>query len=362
MARISQLLAKFRRCSFLASAGMVLAVSATPLRAETRLAESRIEAMLVSAEAETRAVAFSSGRRWASDVEGRDRYARVLWAAWQRQERAFAAALRDGAVAAGLFNNSYRNWRLLTGEALGAVRSGLAGSGKRLRDLDQRFERASHARRDAEARLARALAEVGRVSSVGNSLLEIERELVLIGAREASAETKGVRERLSASADGRAILAAEKRMLAARGGRDAYLEAALHNREQSWAPSGSRKFAKMLNERRHALGLEPLRLERNLWKACAMHAEEMKRLGYFDHLSPDPGRRTPDRRAEIAKFGGTFQGENLYQSPRPSVAENVLRSWWASDSHRYVMFAPEPNAMGLDPGGGTHWALMTGRM
>ena len=70
----------------------------------------------------------------------------------------------------------------------------------------------------------------------------------------------------------------------------------------------------------------------------------------------------PGQRARLARFDGSFEGENLFQSDRPQAPEKVMRSWWASDRHRYVLFAGRPDSMGLDPGGGTHWALMTGRL
>ena len=323
-------------------------------------ADNRVQALLVSVEAETRALAFSTGRRWIVEDGGRERYLRVLWSAWQRQERGFAAAVRDGASSVGLFANSYRNWKTLSGDAMSKLQSGMGRSGDALAQLDQRYTLASQARIESDARLGVALNAVQRISAVGNGLVEIERELVALGARNGSAPP--VRDRLAANTEGRVVLAAERTLLAARNARDSHIEATLHNREQGWAPGTVRRFASLLNGRRHALGLEPLRLEPRLSEACAMHAAEMKRLGYFDHLSPEPERRTPDQRAEIAKFEGDFEGENLYQSATPEAPEKVLRSWWASDAHRLVLYSPDPNHLGLDPGGGTHWALMTGRL
>ncbi len=324
-----------------------------------RLGHDRLEAMMVSAQAETREAAYAVGRSWGA--AGAGDFRRILWGAWERRESQFAKALRESAYDVGLFMSSHRNWQALGHDAMVSVRSGLGGSGEMLGALDRRFGEAEKARVEMDARLARALAAIEQLSAVGVGLVELEGVLAGVEGRDAEA-VPSFKARLSADPDGRALLAAEATLLRARRTRDAHVEAAMHNREQRWASSTAQRFATLLNRRRQVLGLEPLRLERRLWEACASHTEEMRQLGYFDHKSPRPGRQTPGERAQAAQFVGTFEGENLYQSARPEALERVFRSWWASDRHRQVLFASRPNRMGLDPGGGTHWALMTGRM
>ena len=354
---------------------LVLATTLCPASPAERTEDDRVRAMMLSTEPKTRAIAFALGQSWmaTSGDAGAKRYRAVLWAAWQLGERSFATAVRDGAMAAGLFRTGYANWRSLGREAIDAVHGELAESNSRLASLDERYDLASRSRMEVETRLARALEDVARIHSAGATVVEIETELAKVEAKPAgssrsdrdASEAKPVstlRERLNATLDGRAVLEAEADLVAARDLRDTHFEAAQFNREQAWAPPSARDFAKLLNGRRQALGLAPMRLERRLWEACATHAEEMQRLGYFDHESPTPGRRTPDRRAELAKFGGSFEGENLFQSRAPQAPSAVFRSWWASDSHRYVLFSGKPNALGLDPGGGTHWTLMTGKL
>ena len=314
---------------------------------------------MLSSRAETRESAYATGRSWGGG--GRDDFGKILWAAWKRQEVQFAKALREGATSAGLFAASYRNWQALGRDAMRSVRGGLGESGELLLALDRRFDEAEKARAEVDSRLGPILEKMVSVSTAGAGLVELERELARLEGNDIDA-VKSLKARLGSSSNGLAILAVEPAILKARAAGVASLEARIHNREQKWAPSVVQRFAGLLNGRRHVLGLEPLRLERQLWKACATHADEMKRLGYFDHESPEPGRRTPDQRAQIARFVGTFVGENLYQSTLPEKPEQVFRSWWASDKHRLVLFGGSPNALGLDPGGGTHWALMTGRL
>lgn len=323
-----------------------------------------MKAMMLSTAPKTRAIAFTLGQSWVNtEAEpGRARYRAILWSAWQRGEQSFATALREGAPKVSFFRTGFTDWRALGRGAITAVLAPLEESHKRLESLDQRFEQASASRTEVERRLAVALDAVARINTTGATLSEIEHELAKIDPRTDAKPVPNMRQRLEATMTGRAVLSAETELLTARALRDAHFEAERFNRGQSWADPTARDFAKLLNVRRQALGLEPLRLERKLWAACADHTEEMRRLGYFAHESPTPERRTPIRRAEIAQFGGSFEGENLFQSRRPEAAGNVLKSWWVSDRHRYVMFSQHPNAMGLESGGGTLWTLMTGRL
>lgn len=326
--------------------------------------DDRVEAMMLSSEARTRTAAHALGTSWSKSggEAGRQRYRRVLWAAWERGERSLDAEVRTGALRVREFRAAYTNWRALGREAVDAVRGELSGSGERLASLDDRYRRASESWFVVEARLSVALQQGQRIEAAGAALAEIEERAHSLEESPARKPVASLRDRLAGSFDGRALLDAEPQLLGARGLRDAHFEADQFNRRQGWAPLPARDFAGLLNTHRRALGLMPMRLERRLWEACADHAREMRQLGYFAHESPTPDRRTPDRRAELAAFGGQFEGENLFQSRGPQAPDRVFRSWWASDSHRYVLFSEPPNALGLDPGGGTHWALMTGRL
>ena len=56
------------------------------------------------------------------------------------------------------------------------------------------------------------------------------------------------------------------------------------------------------------------------------------------------------RRSESAE--NIFKGSSVYTS--------AYNGWFASDGHRFIMFARGPNLIGLGPVG-NHWTLMTGR-
>ncbi len=70
------------------------------------------------------------------------------------------------------------------------------------------------------------------------------------------------------------------------------------------------KAAGHCNLSRILLGLRPLAIDLKLAAAARDHSSDMKRLGFFAHLSPVAGKRTPDDRAR--RFGTTGDGENIF--------------------------------------------------
>jgi len=92
----------------------------------------------------------------------------------------------------------------------------------------------------------------------------------------------------------------------------------------------------LTNEARAAEGLAPLAPSAILAQAARHHAEEMARLGYFSHVSPTPGRGSPEERVRL--MGGTHAmlGENLADvSARDLDAANrIVDGWMASPGHR----------------------------
>lgn len=130
-----------------------------------------------------------------------------------------------------------------------------------------------------------------------------------------------------------------------------------HNEKQSWASPAHKAFARILNERRAILGLQPLRLEEKLSDACAGHSKEMIALGYFEHESPVEKNKTFGLRATNAGFQGEAGGECIYTgSANPAEAE---KAWWYSDGHRLINYSRGPNTLGLGIVG-TMWTLNVG--
>ena len=131
------------------------------------------------------------------------------------------------------------------------------------------------------------------------------------------------------------------------------------NQSQSWAGNSHKEFARILNDRRAALGLRPLLLEQKLSDACTAHSKEMTALSYFSHESPVPENKTFGMRARNAGFTGSAGGECIYNgSASPAAAE---RAWWYSDGHRLINYSRGPNILGIGPVG-TMWTLNVGSL
>ncbi len=153
---------------------------------------------------------------------------------------------------------------------------------------------------------------------------------------------------------------ANKERFAAMKGEVSGLEAATeHNQACSWANGSQRDFTAHLNLQRAIMGLAPFRLEEKLSDAATGHSKDMKSAGFFSHTSPIDGKHSPNDRAKKAGFRGNWTGENIYMGS--SSHTSAYKGWFASDGHRFIMFARGPNVIGIGPVG-AHWTLMTGRI
>jgi uncharacterized protein YkwD len=131
------------------------------------------------------------------------------------------------------------------------------------------------------------------------------------------------------------------------------------NDSEKWASPAQKEFARILNDRRVALGLQPLRLEQKLSDACIGHSKEMTALSYFSHTSPVEENRTFGMRAQKAGFTGAARGECIFSGDASPVAAE--RAWWYSDGHRLINYSRGPNTLGIGPAG-TMWTLNVGSM
>ena len=96
--------------------------------------------------------------------------------------------------------------------------------------------------------------------------------------------------------------------------------------DQSWRL----EVLKLTNQERSKQGLGPLAICPTLDNAAQMHAEAMKKEGFFEHENPFTGE-DPSSRGEQAGYG-PYVGENIamgYQTPR-----EVVRGWMDSPGHR----------------------------
>jgi len=133
---------------------------------------------------------------------------------------------------------------------------------------------------------------------------------------------------------------------------------ARHNMSCNWAGNEHIRFASLLNDRRVAINLDPLRLEENLSKACRDHSIDMAANGYFSHTGLTSETRTFTARAKRAGFAGGASGECIFMGNPAATAAH--KAWWYSDGHRLIMYASGPGTLGLGTSG-NHWTLNTAR-
>lgn len=88
-----------------------------------------------------------------------------------------------------------------------------------------------------------------------------------------------------------------------------------------------------LNLMRTLLGLDALMIDLKLCAAARDHSSDMKRLEFFDHTSPVPGKTTPWDRAE--RFGTSASGENIAMGYVDGNAANL--GWFHSPGHHKNM-------------------------
>lgn len=131
------------------------------------------------------------------------------------------------------------------------------------------------------------------------------------------------------------------------------------NEAAKWAGPTHKEFARILNERRAVLGLQPLLLEEKLSDACAEHSKEMTALGYFSHTSPVEKNKDFGMRARNAGFTGSPGGECIFSGNASAVAAE--QAWWYSDGHRLINYSRGASILGIGPVG-TMWTLNVGNM
>ena len=99
------------------------------------------------------------------------------------------------------------------------------------------------------------------------------------------------------------------------------------------ATVGEILLARYVNDYRRAMGRLPLVIDGRLCRAARGHAREMSRLGYFGHVSPTPGRATPQERAAACGYDGAV-GENIFKGRKKSAGpEGALAAWRDSTGH-----------------------------
>lgn len=105
----------------------------------------------------------------------------------------------------------------------------------------------------------------------------------------------------------------------------------------------------LVNRERAQRGLGPLGLNALLNSASLEHSQEMVRLGYFEHSSPD-GRSVGDRLRAIGYARGVnaSAGENIaYGVGKKSTPASIVRAWMRSPGHREDILRPTFTEIGI---------------
>lgn len=108
-----------------------------------------------------------------------------------------------------------------------------------------------------------------------------------------------------------------------------------------------RQLLKITNEYRAMFGHRPLAAVKTACAGSQGHADEMSRLGYFSHMSPVAGRRTPGERMRLAgyMFGVS---ENIAISGGALAAHNA---WCRSSGHHRNLLNARHREIGIGANG-----------
>lgn len=103
---------------------------------------------------------------------------------------------------------------------------------------------------------------------------------------------------------------------------------------------------RLINVVRAEKGLEPVRLDLQLWRAARSHTGDMLRRGYFAHGA------TTDRLARYIHGAGVV-GETLaWGSGTCKSPASTVRSWLDSPTHRALLLDPDFRYVGVGSSGG----------
>ncbi|HEU4417877.1 MAG TPA: CAP domain-containing protein [Planctomycetota bacterium] len=111
--------------------------------------------------------------------------------------------------------------------------------------------------------------------------------------------------------------------------------------------SAVREQLKITNDYRAMFRHRPLALVRAVCDAAQSHADEMSRLGYFNHMSPTPGRVTPYDRMRLAGYNFGVS-ENIALCDGAQSAHN---QWLTSAGHHRNLLDPGNREVGIGADG-----------
>jgi uncharacterized protein YkwD len=106
------------------------------------------------------------------------------------------------------------------------------------------------------------------------------------------------------------------------------------------------------------MGRRVLVLDDLLVKTARGHSDEMSKLGYFSHFSPNAERRTPNLRAKIEGYKATAISENIHRGS--GTPEGAHYGWLHSSGHHRNILQKFWTEMGTGQVG-RYWTQNFGR-
>ncbi|MCK5945123.1 MAG: hypothetical protein KAI24_24250 [Planctomycetes bacterium] len=122
----------------------------------------------------------------------------------------------------------------------------------------------------------------------------------------------------------------------------AYNEAA----KDEW-PVAVTTLLRITNDYRVMFGHRPLAAVKSACEASQGHADEMSKLGYFAHMSPTPGRKTPTDRMRLA--GYMFGVSENIAMTGGALSSHV--AWCHSSGHHRNLLSPSHREIGIGANG-----------
>lgn len=113
----------------------------------------------------------------------------------------------------------------------------------------------------------------------------------------------------------------------------------------------------LLNAARAENGLPPLSMNPKLAAAARVHAQDMARGGFFNHVGSDNSK--PSQRVRAQGYGYCFVAENIAQGWK--TPEQVMQGWMDSPGHRKNNLSSKASEYGAARAEGDYWVLIFGR-
>ncbi len=133
----------------------------------------------------------------------------------------------------------------------------------------------------------------------------------------------------------------------------------LGDAQDASATAGQDRLLQLINEKRAAYGVAPLRMSPLLNASAQAKSEDMASNGYFAHISPSGV--TPEMLKQRYGYppNAPGWGENILWSE--ATADDAFWSWWSSAPHRENMLSATYTEVGIGGpvSGNYYWGVWT---